>query len=47
MFISKMKLLNYETSTGYVTDDNYLLYSCKYFEIFIVAEFRMYTATLT
>ena len=38
MFISKMKSLNKETGMGYVTGDNYLLYFCKYFEIFVVAE---------
>ena len=46
MFISKMKLLSNETSTGYETDDDYLFLCCKYFEISIVAKVEMYTTTL-
>ena len=42
MFISKMTLLYNETGMAYETEYNYLLYCCKYFEIFVVPEVYMY-----
>ena len=38
MFISKIELLYNDTGMGYESDNNYLLYCSKYFEIFVVAE---------
>ena len=37
-----MILLNNDTSMACETDDNYMLYCCKYFEIFVMAEVSGY-----